>query len=127
MADVLDDGTLSFLPVRLNTQPVVMGGLTADEMWATILFSGIAGFVLGIPVAILTHVWALIIAGALVGGVLGLTVASRILRRMKRGRPETWVYRQLQLNIARHFQTWNAARLITRTGAWTCHRTTEGA
>lgn len=126
MAEVLDDGTLSFLPVRLNNQPVVMGGLTADEMWTTVAFSGGVGFVLGIPVAILTHAWALIIGGALLGGVLGVTVASRILRRMKRGRPDTWLYRQFQLNVARHFPAWNSSRLITRTGAWTCHRT-EGA
>lgn len=126
MADILDDGTLSFLPVRLNNQPVVMGGLTADEMWATVAISAGSGFVLGIPIAILFHNWSLIIVGALVGGVLGLTVASRVLRSMKRGRPETWVYRQLQLNVALHFPSWNSSRLITRTGAWTCHRT-EGA
>ncbi|QQX57589.1 TIGR03750 family conjugal transfer protein [Pseudomonas chlororaphis] len=126
MADVLDDGTLSFLPVRLNNQPVVMGGLTADEMWGTVLISAGSGLVLGIPVAILTHMWALIIAGALVGGVLGLTVASRVLRRMKRGRPDTWIYRQVQLNVALHFPAWNSSHLITRTGAWTCRRT-EGA
>lgn len=123
MADLLDDGTLSFLPVRLNNQPVVMGGLTADEMWATVGLSAGLGFSLGIPVAILFHNWALIIVGALVGGVLGLTIASRVLRRMKRGRPETWAYRQLQLNIAIHFPSWNSSRLITRSGAWTCRRT----
>ena len=118
MADVLDDGTLSFLPVRLNNQPVVMGGLTADEMWTTVFLSGGVGFVLGIPVAILTQVWALII-----GGVFGLTVASRILRRLKRGRPDTWFYRQVQLVIAQYAPAWSNARLITRSGAWTCHRT----
>ena len=123
MADVLDDGTLSFLPVRLNNQPVVMGGLTADEMWTTVFFSGGVGFVLGIPIAILTQVWALIIGGALVGGVFGLTVASRILRRLKRGRPDTWFYRQVQLAIALHAPAWSNARLITRSGAWTCRRT----
>lgn len=126
MADVLEDGTLSFLPVRLNNQPVVLGGLTADEMWSTVLLSGAAGLVLGAVLAILTHIWALIIAGALVGGVLGLTVASRLLRRWKRGRPDTWLYRQMQLTVAQHFPTWNHGHLITRTGAWTCHRT-EGA
>lgn len=123
MADILDDGTLSFLPVRLNHQPVVMGGLTADEMWATVAVSAGAGFTIGIPVAILFLNWALIIVGALIGGVLGLTAAARILRRMKRGRPDTWIYRQLQLNIALHFPAWSSARLITRTGAWTCRRT----
>ncbi|SDG71745.1 conjugative transfer region protein, TIGR03750 family [Pseudomonas benzenivorans] len=123
MADVLDDGTLSFLPVRLNNQPVVMGGLTADEMWTTVFLSGGVGLVLGIPVAILTHVWALIIGGALIGGVFGLTVASRILRRLKRGRPDTWFYRQVQLVIVQYAPAWSNASLITRSGAWTCHRT----
>lgn len=33
MTELSDDGTLIFLPVRLNNQPVIMGGLTADEMW----------------------------------------------------------------------------------------------
>jgi conjugative transfer region protein (TIGR03750 family) len=122
MANILDDGTLSFLPVRLNNQPVVMGGLTADEMWGTVALSGGSGFLLGIPAAVVVGNWALIMVGGLVGGVLGLTVASRILRRMKRGRPETWVYRQLQLNIALHFPTFSASHLITRSGAWTCRR-----
>lgn len=126
MPDVLEDGTLSFLPTRLNDQPAVIGGLTVDEMWGTLLFSGLVGTVLGIAFAILTQVWALIIAGALAGGVLGLTVASRLLRRWKRGRPDTWLYRQMQLMLAQHFPTWNNARLITRSGAWTCRRT-EGA
>lgn len=123
MADLLEDGTLSFLPVRLNNQPVVMGGLTADEMWATVALSASAGVAVGILLAVLFANWALIFVGALVGGVLGLTIASRVLRQLKRGRPETWLYRQLQLNIALHFPAWSSAGLITRTGAWTCRRT----
>lgn len=123
MPDVLEDGTLSFLPTRLNDQPAVIGGLTVDEMWGTVLISGAVGMVLGIAFAILTQVWALIIVGALAGGGLGLTVASRLLRRWKRGRPDTWLYRQMQLTLAQHFPTWNNARLITRSGAWTCRRT----
>jgi len=126
MADILDDGTLSFLPVRLNNQPVVMGGLTADEMWTTVAISGGLGLVIGLLTAVLFGNWALIMIGGLIGGVLGLTVTSRILRRMKRGRPETWVYRQLQLNVALHFSSFNSSRLITRSGAWTCRRS-EGA
>ena len=126
MTELSDDGTLIFLPVRLNNQPVIMGGLTADEMWATLSISTGAGLVVGIPAAILTHIWALIIAAAMLGAVLGLTVASRFLRRWKRGRPDTWLYRQMQFKVARYLPTWNKARLITRTGAWTCHRT-EGA
>lgn len=122
MTELFTDGTLVFLPGRLNNQPVIMGGLTADEMWTTLLLSIVAGLVAGLPAAILTQIGALIIAGGMVGGVLGLVVASRVLRRMKRGRPDTWVYRHMQWVIARHAPVWSKARLITRTGAWTCHR-----
>lgn len=122
MTELLDDGTLVFLPGRLNSQPVIMGGLTADEMWTTLVLSIAAGLVVGIPAALLTQIWALIIAGAMLGAVLGLGIASRVLRRMKRGRPDTWVYRQMQLALVRHIPVWSNARLITRTGAWTCHR-----
>lgn len=123
MTELSDDGTLIFLPVRLNNQPVIMGGLTADEMWATLAISADSGLIIGILAAILTHIWALIIATAMLFAILGLTLSSRFLRRWKRGRPDTWLYRQMQLSIARYLPTWNKAHLITRTGAWTCRRT----
>lgn len=126
MPDVLEDGTLSFLPTRLNNQPAVLGGLTADEMWCTVLLSSTVGLVLGIALSILTQIWALIIAGALIGGVIGITGASRILRRWKRGKPNTWLYRKLQLTTAHYLPAWSSAGLITRSGAWTCRRW-EGA
>ena len=64
MTELFDEGTLMFLPDRLNSQPVIMGGLTADEMWTTLLICSVTGLVAGIPAAILTQTWALIIAGA---------------------------------------------------------------
>lgn len=124
MAEVsyLKDGSLDFLPHNLNRQPVVMGGLTADEMWGTVAACGGFGLVVGIPVAFLFSNPALVIACALVGGALGLSVASRILRKMKRGRPDTWFYRQLQFVMAQHLP-YLGASLVTREGAWTCRRT----
>lgn len=62
---LFQDGTLSFLPTRLNRQPVVIGGLTADEMWITVFTSGAAGFVLGIPAALVAGNAACIPLGAL--------------------------------------------------------------
>ena len=125
MAEVsyLKDGTLDFLPHNLNRQPIVMGGLTADEMWGTIAACGGAGLILGIPVSFLFSNPALFIACALVGGALGLTVASRILRKMKRGRPDTWFYRQLQFYKAQHLPFLSGPQLVIRKGAWTCRRT----
>lgn len=119
----LKDGTLDFLPHNLNRQPIVMGGLTADEMWGTVGVCGGVGVILGIPVSFLFGNPALFIACALVGGALGLTVASRILRKMKRGRPDTWFYRQLQFYKAQHLPFLGGPQLVIRKGAWTCRRT----
>ncbi len=119
----LKDGTLDFLPHNLNRQPIVMGGLTADEMWGTVGACGGGGVILGIPVSFFFGNPSLFIACALVGGALGLTVASRILRKMKRGRPDTWFYRQFQFYMAQHLPFLGGFQLVTRDGAWTCRRT----
>ena len=37
------DGTVMFLPHRLNRHPVVVRGLTADELWICCGLSGAAG------------------------------------------------------------------------------------
>ncbi|OES50145.1 TIGR03750 family conjugal transfer protein, partial [Pseudomonas aeruginosa] len=120
---LFQDGTLSFLPTRLNRQPVVIGGLTADEMWITVFTSGAAGFVLGIPAALVAGNAACIPLGALLVGALGLGIGSRVLRRMKRGRPDTWFYRQVELALTLRFPVFGNRRLVTRSGAWTSRRT----
>ncbi|MBX8588608.1 TIGR03750 family conjugal transfer protein [Pseudomonas cichorii] len=120
--DQFEDGTLRFLPSRLNTQPVVIGGLTADEMWMTISGCAGTGFIVGIPLAFFTTP-AMPVILALAGGTVGLLVAARILRRWKRGRPETWLYRQAQWLIAQHGpRALNAGKLVVRSGAWTSKR-----
>lgn len=122
MSDQHDDGTLLFLPSRLNNQPVVIGGLTADEMWVTVFGSAGVGLVIGIPLAFFVTP-AMPVVTALAGGTAGLLIAARVLRRLKRGRPETWLYRRAQWLIAEQGPTFmNSARLVIRTGAWTCKR-----
>jgi conjugative transfer region protein (TIGR03750 family) len=54
-SDIRSDGTVTFLPHRLNRQPVIVRGLTADELWITVGLSGLAGFILGVPLAWLTR------------------------------------------------------------------------
>ncbi|MCO2075335.1 TIGR03750 family conjugal transfer protein [Pseudomonas aeruginosa] len=120
---LFQDGTLSFLPTRLNRQPVAIGGLTADEMWITVLTSGAVGFFLGIPSALVAGNAACIPLGALLVGALGLGIGSRVLRRMKRGRPDTWFYRQVELALSLRFPAFGNRRLVTRSGAWTSRRT----
>ncbi|MDR1660983.1 MAG: TIGR03750 family conjugal transfer protein [Azoarcus sp.] len=118
--------SVPFLPHRLNRQPVVVRGLTADELWICAGLSAALGFALGLPLALLTGAIALI-PTCIVGGIaLGVFAGGGFLRRRKRGRPETWLYRQLQWRLARACPALAAhlggGALITRSGHWTTRR-----
>ena len=87
------------LPHRLNRQPVVVRGLTADELWICAGLSVQPGFAR--PAAGLAH--AQHRHGAYAdrrrhcAGRLG---RRRLPARAKRGRPDTWLYRQLEWRLA---------------------------
>ncbi|WP_060755890.1 TIGR03750 family conjugal transfer protein [Pseudomonas palleroniana] len=122
----LPDGTLRFLPTRLNRQPIIVLGLTADEMWVTVAFSGLTGIGLGIAVAVLFQSIALAPTIMMLCIALGLFVGGKLLRRHKRGKPETWLYRHLQWSIATRWPLLTAwtggADLVTRSGRWSTRR-----
>lgn len=125
-AQVQPDGLVVFLPHRLNRQPVVVRGLTADELWVCAGLSGTAGLALGIPLAWLSGSIAMV--PTLIGGgiALGIFAGGGFLRRQKRGRPDTWLYRQLQWWLALHHPALavhlGGGDLITRSGYWTTRR-----
>lgn len=123
------DTLVTFLPHRLNRQPVVVRGLTADELWICAGLSAAAGFALGLPLAWLTHSIAMVPTLIVAGIALGVFVVGGFLRAQKRGRPDTWLYRQLQWRLAlRHplMASWLGEHgLITRSGRWTTRRTTR--
>ncbi len=120
------DGTVTFLPHRLNRHPVVVRGLTADELWICCGLSGAAGLLVG-AMAIVRNTQD---NGAptfvVLGVALGVFIGGGILRRLKRGRPDTWLYRQLQWRIAtRHplIAGWVGGHvLISRSGFWSTRR-----
>jgi conjugative transfer region protein (TIGR03750 family) len=122
----LPDGTLRFLPTRLNRQPVIVLGLTADEMWITVACAGLAGFGLGIAAAVLFQSIALAPTMMMLCIGLGLFIGGKLLRRHKRGKPETWLYRQMQWSIAKRWPLLTAwtggADLVTRSGRWSTRR-----
>jgi conjugative transfer region protein (TIGR03750 family) len=118
--------TVNFLPHRLNRQPVVVRGLTANELWITMALSAVVGALIGMVLAIAlgkVSVAPTVMALAVVAGVF---LGGGLLRRLKRGRPDTWVYRQLQwwiccrLPLLAGFVGANA--LIHRSGHWTTRR-----
>lgn len=120
------DGLVTFLPHRLNRHPVVVRGLTADELWVCAGLSAAAGFVAGVPLAWLTHSIAMVPTLIVAGIGIGVFVGGGMLRRHKRGRPDTWLYRQLQWRLALRYPALAAhvggGKLITRSGLWSMRR-----
>ncbi|HRY88404.1 MAG TPA: TIGR03750 family conjugal transfer protein [Rubrivivax sp.] len=120
------DGLVTFLPHRLNRHPVVVRGLTADELWVCAGFSAAAGFVVGVPLAWLTHSIAMVPTLIVAGIGVGVFVGGGLLRRHKRARPDTWLYRQLQWRLALRYPALAAhvggGQLITRSGLWSTRR-----
>ena len=120
------DTLVTFLPHRLNRQPVVVRGLTADELWICAGLSAAAGFALGLPLAWLTHSIAMVPTLIVAGIGIGVFAGGGFLRRQKRGRPDTWLYRQLQWQLTIHYPALAAhvggRGLITRSGWWSTRR-----
>ena len=126
--ELQQDDTVTFLPHRLNRQPVVVRGLTADELWICVGLSALAGLVLGLPLAWLTSALALIPSMIVATVALGVFAGGSALRRRKRGRPDTWLYRQLQWRIALGYPLFSpyvgGGSLVTRSGHWATRRGT---
>jgi conjugative transfer region protein (TIGR03750 family) len=117
---------VTFLPHHLNRQPVVVRGLTADELWICAGLSAAAGLAFGIPLAWLTSAVAVVPTVIVIAVAAGVSVGGSVLRRQKRRRPETWLYRQLEWWIAIRHPAVAAyvvgTSLITRSGHWTTRR-----
>lgn len=119
--ECLADGTVVFLPERLNRDPAVLRGLTNDEMWLALGSGAILGLVLGVPLAFATASIAVAPTSMIAGMTVVLFAGGTLLRRAKRARPETWLYRKLEWVLA---SRWRLGRgtLILHSGTWTVRR-----
>lgn len=117
----LADGTLVFLPERLNRDPAVLRGLTNDEMWVALGVGAFIGLVLGVPLAIATSSIAVAPTSMIAGMAVVLFAGGALLRRAKRARPETWLYRKLEWILASRGRL-GPGSLILHSGAWTVRR-----
>ena len=126
VSDQLEDGTLRFLPNRLNRQPVIVLGLTADEMWLSVVLSLVIGLGVGAVFAAAMQSIAIVPSIMFVSVALGLFLGGKALRRLKRGRPQTWLYRQMQWHVRQRVPAlvaWiGGSELISRSGYWTARR-----
>nr|BFD40882.1 TIGR03750 family conjugal transfer protein [Pseudomonas sp. FFPRI_1] len=125
--DVRPDGTVSFLPNRLNRHPVVVRGLTADELWICSGLSAVVGLAAGIALAFAFSTIAMVPTAIVLAISIGVFAGGGLLRRQKRGRPDTWLYRQIQWWILLRYPS--LARyvggqvLVLRSGFWSIRRT----
>jgi conjugative transfer region protein (TIGR03750 family) len=120
--------TVTFLPHRLNRQPVIVRGLTANELWITVGLSAACGLVPGIVLATVMRSIAMAPTLVVLCVAAGVFFGGGVLRRHKRGRPDTWLYRQMQWRLCQRFPALSASvgssGLITRSGYWTTRRVT---
>ncbi|WP_418648311.1 TIGR03750 family conjugal transfer protein [Thauera butanivorans] len=126
--DIRPDGTVAFLPHRLNRHPVVVRGLTADELWICTGLSSVLGLAAGVPLAIALATIAVAPTAIVLAVAVGVFAGGGALRRLKRGRPDTWLYRQLQWRVALRQPLLapfiGGHALITRSGRWSTRRST---
>lgn len=94
--------TIHFLPDRLNAQPTVFRGFTTGEMFSAAGF----GFVLGLCVSVAflpVAGWVVLPTGALVMPLVVVFFGGKFLTRIKRGKPENYLYRRLSQQLQSGF------------------------
>ena len=112
--------TIEFLPDRLNREPVVFRGMTTTELFIALLSGLLAGLLCGVFPAVIFSIWALIPTGALAGAALSVMAGGKYLARIKRGKPDTWLYQSLEARLAR--SGFGNPRLVQRSAIWTIRR-----
>lgn len=116
-----DQNTIEFVPNRLNMAPIVFRGMTGRE----VMLVGTLSAAIGIgPGLIGWLVWGYF---AMVPTAMAVTAGSvvwwggLIMRRLRRGRPESWLYRRIQWLLA-HYRLANKADLIVDTARFEARR-----
>ncbi|EAR3735095.1 TIGR03750 family conjugal transfer protein [Salmonella enterica subsp. diarizonae serovar 42:l,v:1,5,7] len=115
--------TIEFLPDRLNREPVVFRGMTTTELFIALIFGLMTGLLCGIIPAVVLGVWALIPTGALAGAALAVIAGGKYLARLKRGRPDTWLYQAMEAGLAR--RGFGNPRLVQQSAVWCIRRSVK--
>ena len=118
------DGTVRFLPDRLDRDPTVFRGMTSDELFLVGGIGAASGIPLGLFLLVLTgETTALLASILLIGPCLAIVFGGGAIRRLKRGKPNTWLYRVAQYWLAKKgFPMGQGAELIVRSGAWSTRK-----
>lgn len=112
--------TIEFLPDRLNREPVIFRGMTTTELFIALGGGLLTGLVCGVFPAVLLGIWALIPTGSLAGAAIAILAGGKWLARLRRGRPDTWLYRSLGAWFAR--RGFGDPKLIQQSTVWVIRR-----
>lgn len=88
--------SIDFLPDRLNAEPIVFRGFTTPELLITAFFSVIGGLVVAIPFTFFMG-WLAFPTISLLMPLFVIIFGGKLLARYKRGKPENFIYRRMQV------------------------------
>ncbi|HBD1844107.1 TPA: TIGR03750 family conjugal transfer protein [Salmonella enterica] len=111
--------TIRFLPDRLNAEPVVFRGFTTPEMGLAAGAGAIAGLILSLFLLPLVG-WVVIPTCVLVMPLIVVGFGGRVIMRIKRGKPENYIWQRLEMK-KRHIGMGDLALIITSHG-WSLRR-----
>lgn len=94
--------TIHFLPDRLNAQPTVFRGFTTGEMFFAAGLGFVLGGVVSLPLLLITS-WVVVPSSALIMPLLVVFFGGKWLTRLKRGKPENYLYRRLSQKLRTGF------------------------
>ncbi|MFD1803630.1 TIGR03750 family conjugal transfer protein [Mixta tenebrionis] len=93
--------TIRFLPDRLNSEPVVFRGFTTPELGLAALTGAVAGLLLSLPFIPVAG-WVIVPTGILLTPLPLIAFGGQWLSRIKRGKPEAWIWQRLEVFKRRH-------------------------
>ncbi|AIN20024.1 TIGR03750 family conjugal transfer protein [Yersinia rochesterensis] len=113
--------TISFLPDRLNAEPIVFKGFTTPELLVTAGLSVLGGLVVAIPFSPFIG-WLAFPTVSLLMPLFTVFFGGRLMACFKRGKPENYLYRHVELWLSR--QRLGNPHLIHRSQRWALRRST---
>lgn len=118
--------SIDFIPRRINDPPVVFRGMTLREVGIMAVTGFLVGLLPGIALAVVMGMPAMAptVSVALMAGALG--VGGTIMRRLRRGRPPSLLYRQITYKLASQGIALGGERLITRSSVYRVGREPRG-
>lgn len=112
--------TIRFLPDRLNSEPVVFRGFTTSEMGLAAGVGLVLGLLLSLPLIPLAG-WVIVPTGILLTPLLLIGFGGRWVSRIKRGKPENYIWQRLE-EFKRRNHLGNPTLIIDSRG-WSLKRT----